>query len=604
MIILCNIILFRVASSLGRDFSWQKQLCNCSGNFACGGSIGDLHLNECYPLIKIGLQFQKGYNSRIASWKYLIRLTDSDLNMRFQHNAIRGIVLVCSLQLLLGCLPKAPSPGDASSEFKYNDLLTDESGHLVSEFWEAHFVREAKIGHRRTRVFQTDHQGTVRRRRETSDFLEMKRFGDVARQHLDCVSLEDSQGRVLQMAYQVQSGEDRSAASGYRGEGYVDGDVLNFETRRGGKIQEERFRWTKDNGGLFAVERNLLHSPMIPGEKRTVEAFLPLLDRVVQLQLIAVDSEVVEIEGEPKSLLRVVSTDNLTNEWGIPTIYWVDGEGGILKTHEGFLNRVTIRTTETVAMRPNDLSQLDVGLDVGVPLPQSFEQPHQTSHAVFRVTVDGLDPTDVFATGLSQQVSDAEDGSALVTVSRVTPDSPTVVTEDVQPPTPADTASNRLIQSDDRRVVAIAEAVAGSIQDPWQAAVALEQYLYLGISKTDFSQIFTSAAEVAEARRGDCSEHAVLLAATCRARGIPARVVVGLLYSPRDERFLYHMWNEVWIKDRWIPLDATLGNRGIGAGHLKLLDSSLADESPYSLVSPVVFLIDRMQVELIDSSGA
>ena len=524
--------------------------------------------------------------------------------MRSQHNAICAIVFACSPLLLLGCLPQASNQIDSSNEFKYNDLLNDESGTLVSEFWEAHFVRGAKIGHRRTRLFETDYQGTVRRRRETSDFLEMKRFGDVTRQHLDCVSLEDSQGRMLQMAYQVQSGEDRSAASGYRGKGYVDGDVLNFETRRGGKIQEERFRWTEDNGGLFAVERNLLHRPMIPGEKRTVEAFLPLLDRVVQLQLIAVDSEVVEIEGEAKSLMRVVATDNLTNEWEIPTIYWIDGEGEIFKTHEGFLDRVTIRTTETDATRPNDLTQLDVGLDVGVPLPQSFEQPHQTSRAVFRVTVDGIDPADVFATGLSQQVNGTGDGSALVTVNRVMPDSPPVVTGNVQPPTSADTASNELIQSDDRRVVAIAEAVAGSIQDPWQAAVALEQYLFLGLSKTDFSQVFTSAAEVAESRRGDCSEHAVLLAATCRARGIPARVAVGLLYSPHDERFLYHMWNEVWIKDRWIPLDATLGNRGIGAGHLKLLDSSLADESPYSLVSPVVFLIDRMQVELIDSTRA
>ena len=98
---------------------------------------------------------------------------------------------------------------------------------------------------------------------------------------------------------------------------------------------------------------------------------------------------------------------------------------------------------------------------------------------------------------------------------------------------------------------------------------------------------------------GDCSEHAVLLAATCRARGIPARVAIGLLYSAEDQAFQYHMWNEVWIKDRWIPLDATLGQGGIGACHLKLRDSSLARQTPYSMVSPVMYLIGKLKIEPI-----
>ena len=66
--------------------------------------------------------------------------------------------------------------------------------------------------------------------------------------------------------------------------------------------------------------------------------------------------------------------------------------------------------------------------------------------------------------------------------------------------------------------------------------------------------------EVARSLEGDCTEHAVLLAALCRARKIPARVAFGLVYYPPQKGFAYHMWNEVWIADRWIPLDATLGH--------------------------------------------
>ena len=35
-----------------------------------------------------------------------------------------------------------------------------------------------------------------------------------------------------------------------------------------------------------------------------------------------------------------------------------------------------------------------------------------------------------------------------------------------------------------------------------------------------------------------------------------------------------------WIKDRWVPMDPTLGLGGIGADHIKLGDSNLSGGSP------------------------
>ena len=74
-----------------------------------------------------------------------------------------------------------------------------------------------------------------------------------------------------------------------------------------------------------------------------------------------------------------------------------------------------------------------------------------------------------------------------------------------------------------------------------------------------------TASDVARSHSGDCKAHAVYLAALARARGIPARVAVGLVYSDRLAAFGYHMWTEVYIDGRWIPLDGTLGLGGIGA---------------------------------------
>ncbi len=127
--------------------------------------------------------------------------------------------------------------------------------------------------------------------------------------------------------------------------------------------------------------------------------------------------------------------------------------------------------------------------------------------------------------------------------------------------------------------------------------------MHATIDRKDFSRVFDSAAEVAQSQQGDCTEHAVLLASLCRVRGIPARAVSGLIYIPSQHSFGFHMWNEVWIQDRWIPLDATLGLGGIGAGHIKFaeLEEGQTDSLGISSLLPIMNLIGQMRIEVVDS---
>ena len=146
----------------------------------------------------------------------------------------------------------------------------------------------------------------------------------------------------------------------------------------------------------------------------------------------------------------------------------------------------------------------------------------------------------------------------------------------------------------------MAEQVASDEKDTWQVAQALERAVHEAIEAKDFSQAFATAADVVRTRRGDCTEHAVLLAALCRARKIPARVAIGLVYHPTAQGFAYHMWNEVWIVDRWVPLDATLGLGGIGAAHVKFADSNLHGTSAYSTFLPVLHVLGKLTMEIVD----
>ena len=119
------------------------------------------------------------------------------------------------------------------------------------------------------------------------------------------------------------------------------------------------------------------------------------------------------------------------------------------------------------------------------------------------------------------------------------------------------------------------------------------------MTNKNFTQTFATAAEVAESREGDCTEHAVLLAALARACGIPSRVAVGLVYVKSVGGFGYHMWTEVYLQGQWFPLDATLGDAGIGVGHLKLTDSALDGPTAYSAFLSVAQVMGQLKIGVL-----
>jgi hypothetical protein len=70
-----------------------------------------------------------------------------------------------------------------------------------------------------------------------------------------------------------------------------------------------------------------------------------------------------------------------------------------------------------------------------------------------------------------------------------------------------------------------------------------------------------SAAECLQSGRGDAAAQSRLLAALCRNRGIPARLVTGLMLGKRNEQKA-HVWVEAWVGDYWMPMCTFHGHCG------------------------------------------
>ena len=108
---------------------------------------------------------------------------------------------------------------------------------------------------------------------------------------------------------------------------------------------------------------------------------------------------------------------------------------------------------------------------------------------------------------------------------------------------------------------------------------------------------YASALDIVTHRKGDCSEHAILTVALCRALGVPAQVATGIVYAGRvgdNVVFVPHAWTRVYIGSLWIDIDATRIERGFGTGHIAMAYSNGSPEDMLSSLGQ--FKITRITV--------
>ncbi len=139
-------------------------------------------------------------------------------------------------------------------------------------------------------------------------------------------------------------------------------------------------------------------------------------------------------------------------------------------------------------------------------------------------------------------------------------------------------ASN--IESDDPVLITKAKDITADAADSWEAAQMLSKWVAEEIHYAIPGG--GSAKGAFEMKAGECGAHSMLLAAFCRAVGIPARVVYGGMYVPNmGGAFGQHGWNEIYMGDAgWIPVDATAFEIDfVDAGHIRISEHLVAASS-------------------------
>ncbi len=379
-------------------------------------------------------------------------------------------------------------------------------------------------------------------------------------------------------------------------------DGIEVVRREGGRESHET-RKTLEVSWLTPGSVRTLLALRLGAGARTIEytALDPTQGLVpVHIRLDDIEASSVEVLGKTVSAYRATMTSSALP--GIPTRVWIDERGRTVRSEVQLagMRIVTMAADRELAQARLDPPELMARTFVRTA--RAIERPRHVTDASYILRVQqGMLP-DIPETS-SQRVERIDDRSARIVVRTGGRFDAGLAREGderlVEP--------SAMLDTRDPLIRDLARKARGENLDPATVAERTRQLVFRHVRTKDLGVGFASASEVARSRQGDCSEHAVLLAALLRAQGIPARVVSGLVYADGflDERniFGYHMWVQALLeKDgqrRWVDLDPTLGpSTTFDATHIALVISTLEDGEGANALVRLAPLLGALEIEI------
>lgn len=357
-------------------------------------------------------------------------------------------------------------------------------------------------------------------------------------------------------------------------EGRVRDGKIDVDLSTGGETRKKQIAWP--SGAMLPEGLRLLgvRAGVAPGTRYTASAFQPSSLDTIEVTSVVRAGEDVDLPGGPVRLIPVEQTMAFP---GAPmqTRAWVDAEQTVHKLTMPMMGvELTLLACDRAcAGAPNQPLDVFERTLVRSPRPLASSDLEGTLRYTLKARNHGpalnLPQTD------EQNVERANDGWSVTVARRARAHAN-------EKPTTDNFRPNDWLQSDAPEVVKLAHRAIGTSTNPRERMQRIETFVRGYIKDKNLDVGYASALEVARNPVGDCTEHALLVAALGRSLGIATRIANGLAYAPgfagKEQVFVPHAWAQAFVDGRWQSFDAALP--GFDAGHIVL---SIGEGDPWRL---------------------
>jgi len=384
------------------------------------------------------------------------------------------------------------------------------------------------------------------------------------------------------------------------------GDVVKIHVSSGKTSHDTEIPLPGENDPPLVLQEtlraHLVAQGLEPGKELRYTLFDPVLQMVAPLEVKIRNRETIRTAGGPVEALPVtIEFQGLEMRW------WLAEDGTTLRG-ESLLGGTRFREekeSREAALAGIGKTHVDLVANSRIK-PAGIPIPDDRFITSLRIRLTGLDPERFPSLGGTR--IDETEGSVILRLHSGKISLEKQPTEQEIAPYLVSTLS---ITADDPGIVALAKELAEGVREE-SASPAADQPPPSGrYARAVFDWVrreihreivigFPTAAEVLKTRRGDCNEHTALVAALCRAAGIPCKAVAGVVYL--NGAFYYHAWNEVYLDKAsggpaWLPVDAALGQWPADATHIKFVEGDPAEQTA------IMTLFGNLEIEILSVGG-
>jgi len=411
----------------------------------------------------------------------------------------------------------------------------------AQETWMNIFHQDQKIGYSQRMIQPQENMYVL----SDKTFLQLNTLGTLHDLHLKTSAILNTDMSVAQFSFDLNSDPFK-----FNVQGMIEGKKLRLiigDTETQMVIPEKIYIPTALMDAAYALN-------LKPGEWRNIKLFDPSTMAMRTVIIFYDGQERLNLLGETL-LCKVYSMEYM----GMKSTAWINADGQIVQ-EKGIMGMTLQKTTKDQALRGlSGEKTSDLIAFSSVKTNILLNNPDRLSMITYEIN----GPFDIknYAVGRQSQIA-----PNMMSIQREKIPSPPYYTTGVEQflqTTPFIPSDHFLIRNQLKKIVRDADPVLVKIKK-------VMVWINDNIVKKPVISV-PDAIETLKHRRGDCNEHAVLVAALLHACNIPTKIAAGLVYL--DGRFYYHAWNEVYLND-WISLDVIMNQFPADVTHIRLVSGS------------------------------